>query len=111
MKKPAALVEAHQAPLGIFFYDHPLFPERYRHAAFVALHCGMVSGNLSAVPGFKVVGIFDSPDGSLAQMGDFLTGFGPPHTSRVWGKPVGITANVRGRLYVSSDVGHGRFFA
>ena len=105
MKRPAALVEAHQAPLGIFFYDHPLFPKEYRHAAFVALHGGMTSGNLSAVPGFKVVAIFSEPDGSQAQAGDFLTGFGPPHTSRVWGKPVGISADPRGRLYVSSDSG------
>jgi glucose/arabinose dehydrogenase len=103
MKKPAALVEAHQAPLGMFFYDHPLFPDRFRHAAFVALHGGQVGGNLSAVSGFKVVAIFDGPSDGQAPMADFITGFGPPHTPEVWGKPVGITADPQGRLYVSSD--------
>ena len=53
MERPIALVPAHQAPLGIHIYDHALFPPEYRHAAFVALHGGQVSGNLSAVPGFK----------------------------------------------------------
>ena len=104
MKKPAGLVEAHQAPLGMFFYDHPLFPDRFRHAAFIALHGGLTGGNLSVVPGFKVVALFDTPGDGQAQMADFLTGFGPPHT-QVWGKPVGITADPQGRLYVSSDAG------
>ena len=102
MKKPAGLVEAHQAPLGMFFYDHPLFPERFQNAAFIALHGGLTGGNLSVVPGFKVVALFDTPGDGQAEMADFLTGFGPPHTA-VWGKPVGITADPQGRLYVSSD--------
>ncbi|NKB71163.1 MAG: T9SS type A sorting domain-containing protein [Candidatus Latescibacteria bacterium] len=105
MKRPTALVPAHQAPLGIHIYNHALFPPQYRHAAFVALHGGQVSGNLSVVPGFKVVAIFAQGDGTDARMADFLTGFGPPHKQDVWGKPVGLAADGRGRLYVSSDTG------
>jgi glucose/arabinose dehydrogenase len=104
MKQPAGLVPAHQAPLGIHFYDHALFPERYRHAAFVALHGGKVEGNLSVVPGFKVVALFTEPDGSNGKIADFLTGFDKgPNRADIWGKPVGITSDMQGNLYVSSD--------
>ena len=104
MKRPAALIPAHLAPLGIHFYDHPLFPPQYRHAAFVAVHGGQTGGNLAVVPGFKVIAVFSEPDGANARVGDFLTGFGPGSgRSDVWGKPVGIAHDARGRLYVSSD--------
>jgi hypothetical protein len=98
MKRPAALVPAHQAPLGLHIYEHPLFPDDYRHAVFVALHGGKVQGNLSVVPGLKVVAIFAEPDGSTSTMGDFLTGLGPGRDDNgtLWGKPAGITSDSMG---------------
>ena len=104
MKRPVALVPAHQAPLGIHFYDHDLFPAEYRPTAFVSVHGGKADGNLSAVPGFKVIAVFSAADGSGAVLGDFLTGFAPESDRGLpWGKPVGISSDDRGRLYVSSD--------
>jgi hypothetical protein len=38
-------------------------------------------------------------------VGDFMTGFwpSPPDQSNIWGKPVGITTDRQGNLYLSSD--------
>ena len=101
MQRPVALLPAHLAPMAIHFYAHDLFPPVYRNAAFVALRGGLISGNLAAVPGFKVVALFSEPDGSNARVADFLTGF--EISNRVWGKPVGLTTDSQGNLYVSSD--------
>jgi len=74
-KRPVGLVEAHLAPLGLHFYTQDLFPPRYRNAAFVSLHNGLLEGSLAAVPGHKVVALFSEPDGSNARIGDFISGF------------------------------------
>jgi len=38
------------------------------------------------------------------RLADFVTGFGiDPEGSTVWGKPVGITSDPAGNLYISSD--------
>ena len=100
-QRPAVLVPAHLAPMAIHFYDRDLFPARYRNAAFVALRGGQIAGNLAVVPGFKIIAVFSQPDGSDAQVADFLTGF--KADSQVWGKPVGLTTDPQGNLYVSSD--------
>ncbi|NKB72696.1 MAG: T9SS type A sorting domain-containing protein [Candidatus Latescibacteria bacterium] len=103
-KRPAALVPAHLAPMGIHFYTGDHFPTQFRYAAFVALRGGQTKGNLAVVPGFKVVALFSEADGANAQIADFLTGFGSdPQGSQVWGKPVGISQDAQGRLYVTSD--------
>jgi len=101
MQRPAVLLPAHLEPMAIHFYDRDLFPARYRNAAFVALPGGRSSGGLTVVPGFKVIAVFTEPDGSEAQVADFLTGF--EAGSEVWGKPVGLTTDPQGTLYVSSD--------
>ena len=63
------------------------------------------SGFRGPDPGHKVVALFVDPDGSSAQVGDFMTGFwpGPPDQNNIWGKPVGVTSDRYGNLYVSSD--------
>ena len=104
MRRPVALVPAHLAPMAIHFYRYDTFPPQYRHAAFIALRGGQVEGNLAVVPGFKVVALFSDPDGAKARVGDFLTGFGTgPKRDDVLGKPVGLTTDGAGRLYVTSD--------
>ena len=70
-------------------------------------------------PGYKVMVLFAEPDGSNARVADFLTGFRSDsdedddrgtifslfsfHTGNVWGKPVGLTADEAGHLYLTSD--------
>ncbi len=72
MERPAALVPAHLAPMGIHFYTHDQFPSKYRNAAFVALHAG--HAKLAPTPGYSVIALFNEPDGST-RIEDFLTGF------------------------------------
>ena len=93
MERPVALVPAHLAPMAIHFYTQDRFPDQYKNQAFVAFR----GGSNAAVPGFKVMALFSQPDGTQAQVGDFLTGF------EDWGKPVGISSGADGALYVSSD--------
>ena len=99
---PAVEVPAHLAPMAIEFYEGDLFPASYQHAAFVALRGGRAPGNLAVVNGFKVVVLFEQPDGSF-QAADFLTGF--QKDGEVWAKPVGLATDAAGNLYVSSDHG------
>lgn len=102
MSRPEALIPAHLAPLGIHFYTHDRFPAEYRNAAFIACRAG--AGG--PAPGYKVIALFSEPDGSNARIGEFMTGFRPdPIQKEVWGKPVGITSDTMGNLYVTSDWG------
>ena len=100
MERPAALVPAHLAPMGLHFYAHDQFPPQYKHAAFVAFRAGVLGSD----PGYKVMALFAEPDGSNARVADFLTGFRPdPNERAVWGKPVGLITDEAGHLYVTSD--------
>jgi glucose/arabinose dehydrogenase len=99
--KPVAQAGAHLGPMGIHFYRGERFPEPFRHAAFVAFR----GGSNAIVPGQKVLALFSEPDGSSPRLAEFLSGFQPKVGSGdgVWGKPVGLTTDVDGNLYVSSD--------
>ena len=99
--KPVAQAGARLGPMGIHFYRGERFPELYRNAAFVAFR----GGSNASVPGQKVLALFSEPDGRNARLADFLRGFQPSvgSGSGVWGKPVGLTTDAHGNLYISSD--------
>lgn len=101
MQRPAALVDAHVAPMDIHFYPSGNFPEKYHNAAFMAYRAGALGPD----PGHKVAALFVNPDGSNAQVADFMTGFwpNPPDQDNIWGKLVGIASDSDGALYISSD--------
>ena len=115
MESPAILVPAHLAPMALHFYERDQFPPQYKHAAFVACRAGVLGND----PGYKIMALFAEPDGSSARVADFLTGFRPDsdedagrglfsgffsfNTSNAWGKPVGLTTDEAGRLYLTSD--------
>ncbi|MBT3346323.1 MAG: T9SS type A sorting domain-containing protein [Gemmatimonadetes bacterium] len=105
MQRPAALVPAHTAPMGIHFYDHGQFPAKYRNAAFVALHAG--HAKLAPIEGYSVVALFTEPDGSRSRIADFVTGFQTGvEVEDVWGYPNGLITDDEGALYLSSDLGN-----
>ena len=116
MEPPAVLVPAHLALMALHFYTHDQFPPQYKHAAFIACRAGALGND----PGYKVMALFADPDGSNARVADFLTGFrldSDEDTDRgllsgffsffnsgnVWGKPVGLTTDEAGHLYLTSD--------
>jgi len=94
---PAHEFPAHTAPLGIAFYDAQAFPQRYRGAAFVALHG---SWNRSSKSGYEVVAVHFQADGSTSQE-PFLTGF--EVDQQVSGRPVGVAVGPAGELFISDD--------
>ena len=118
MDTPAVLIPAHLAPMALHFYERDQFPLQYKHAAFVACRAGALGND----PGYKVMVLFAEPDGSNAHVADFLTGFRLDsdedngdaglgglfgffsfNSSNAWGKPVGLTTDEAGHLYLSSD--------
>ena len=118
MDTPAVLIPAHLAPMALHFYERDQFPPQYKHAAFVACRAGALGND----PGYKVMVLFAEPDGSNARVADFLTGFRLDsdedngdaglsglfgffffNSSNAWGKPVGLTTDEAGYLYLSSD--------
>jgi glucose/arabinose dehydrogenase len=94
---PAHELPAHSAPLGMAFYTADAFPERYRDAAFVALHG---SWNRSRKQGYEVVVVRFREDGS-SERETFLSGFEVDEA--VSGRPVGIAVGPEGELFVSDD--------
>ena len=118
MDTPAVLIPAHLAPMALHFYTHDQFPPQYKHAAFVACRAGALGND----PGYKVMALFAEPDGSNTRVADFLTGFRLDsdedngdaglgrlfgffsfNSSNAWGKPVGLTTDEAGHLYLTSD--------
>jgi glucose/arabinose dehydrogenase len=118
MDTPAVLIPAHLAPMALHFYERDQFPPQYKHAAFVACRAGALGND----PGYKVMVLFAEPDGSNARVADFLTGFRLDsdedngdsglsglfgffsfNSANVWGKPVGLTTDEAGHLYLTSD--------
>lgn len=102
MKQPAALVQAHSAPMAIEF-SNGSFQPHFRNGAFVAFRG---SWNRSTPTGFKIVYLdFDGENDSTANyVADVVRGFLVDAVSKkVWGRPVGLETDTRGNLYISSD--------
>ena len=104
MIQPAALVQAHSAPMAIEF-SNPSFPPQFRDGAFVAFRG---SWNRSLPTGYKVVFLKfrNSQDTTAEYVTDVVTGFQPAESSSrgfIWGRPVGLAIDLRGNLYVGSD--------
>ena len=99
---PVHSFAAHNAPLGIRFLATPL-RSGAQATALVALHG---SWNRSVKDGYKVVALDFEPNGKIVES-DFMTGF--EHKGDVIGRPVDITQNTQGELFISDDFS-GRIF-
>ncbi len=97
---PDVLLQPHDAPLQLAFYDGRQFPDAYQGDIFVTSHG---SWNRSVRTGYELIRIprHHSPTAS-GEYEDFLTGFVLP-SGEVWGRPVGVTTASDGSLLVTED--------
>jgi len=94
---PAFNLQAHSAPLGLAFIDSRQFPADWQGDLLVAFHG---SWNRSVPTGYKVVRL--KVDGEkVSDQTDFMTGF--LQNDQTIGRPVDLTFDSAGRLYVSDD--------
>ena len=100
--KPAQLLGAHIAPLGLKFYDGKMFPAEYQNNIFIAMHG---SWNRETKQGYNVMRIKLDEKGNASKPEPFLTGFlqdekaDPP----MWGRPVDVLVLKDGSMLVSDD--------
>ncbi|GJD42201.1 hypothetical protein AFCDBAGC_0035 [Methylobacterium cerastii] len=95
---PAALLGPHTASLGLRFYTGAMFPADYKNAMFIARHG---SWNRTRKLGGDVVVARLGPDGKVASVEPFLTGFLQDNT--YVGRPVDVLVAQDGALLVSDD--------
>lgn len=99
---PDVSLGAHTASLGLTFYKHKAFPEKYQGGAFITQHG---SWNRSTLAGYKVVFVPFKNGVPSGAPEDFLTGFiANLKKNQVYGRPVGVTVTPDGSLLITDDV-------
>lgn len=105
--QPIVGFPGHFAPNALLFYDGDMFPERYRHGAFIAFH-----GSTIRMP-YSQAGYFVAfvpmkngmPTGDWEVFADGFAGIDPiPNTSDAAARPVGLAQGPDGSIYVSESV-------
>lgn len=97
---PTYKFRAHNAPLGIHFIQpHANLPRSFNRTALVALHG---SWNRSTLDGYKVISLHWDEEGNIESR-DFISGF--LAEDGIIGRPVDVTQDQQGRLYVTDDLG------
>jgi len=105
---PVVEFPAHQAQLGMAFYDGRMFPERYRGGIFVAAH-GSWNRTVptGALVNFVPVGadgtVPPGNDETVGQLEVFAEGWLDPDTGMYTGRPVDVAVMRDGSLLVSDD--------
>jgi glucose/arabinose dehydrogenase len=97
---PDVLLQPHNAPLQIAFYQGQQFPDEYQGDIFASEHG---SWNKSVRTGYGVIRVPLHQTGEASgEYEDFLTGFVLAN-GQVWGRPVGVTTALDGALLVTDD--------
>lgn len=96
---PDVLIQPHDTPLGLVFYEGTQFPARYRGDLFVAAHG---SWNRGERTGYEVILVPVKNGRAEEDYQDFMTGF-VRKDGQVWGRPVGVAVAADGFLLVSDD--------
>jgi glucose/arabinose dehydrogenase len=99
--KPATLLGAHSAPLGMRFYTGKMFPQRYQNAIFIARHGPW---NRTTKYAADVVVAFLDAQGNVTSVEPFLTGL--VENNGYLGRPVDVLVMKDGSLLVSDDHNH-----
>jgi glucose/arabinose dehydrogenase len=98
--KPQVEFPAHQAQLGMTFYNAKQFPARYQGGVFVAAHG---SWNRTKATGGLVNFVPIKADGSADKSEVFAEGFLDESTGSYRGRPVDVAVWKDGSLLVSDD--------
>jgi glucose/arabinose dehydrogenase len=97
---PDVLLQPHNAPLQLTFYEGQQFPTEYRGGVFATAHG---SWNRSVRTGYEIVRVpIDRNGHATGEYRDFVTGF-VVDDDHVWGRPVGIAEAADGSLVFSDD--------
>jgi glucose/arabinose dehydrogenase len=106
MKPPAAWTKpqvefpAHQAQLGMTFYNGKMFPAKYQGGIFVAAHG---SWNRTKASGGLIDFVSLKADGTADKHEVFAEGFLDPDTGLYRGRPVDVAQMKDGSLLISDD--------
>ena len=95
---PAVLLGPHVAPLGMEFYEGEMFPEAYRHQAFIAEHG---SWNRREKIGYRIKLVHFDADGLATGQEVFAKGWLDGEES--WGRPVDVAILDDGSMLISDD--------
>jgi len=96
---PIAELGAHVAPLGIAFYDHNEFPEKYKNSLFIALHGSWNKYNGKS--GYEVIFVKLDPSGNYLYQESFISGW--LQNENAWGRPVAPFIMSDGSMLISDD--------
>jgi glucose/arabinose dehydrogenase len=97
---PEVNFPAHQAQLGMSFYNGKKFPSKYRGGIFVAAHG---SWNRTEASGAEIQFIPVNADGTAGEMEVFAKGWLDEETGIYRGRPVDVAPMKDGSLLVSDD--------
>jgi glucose/arabinose dehydrogenase len=96
---PDILLQAHNASLGLTFYEGNQFPKEYRGDLFAGEHG---SWNRAIRGGYEVVRVPLENGHASGVYEDFVTGFVTPD-GKPWGRPVGVAVSQDGSIYFTDD--------
>jgi glucose/arabinose dehydrogenase len=98
--QPVAKMGAHVAVMGVHFYTGKMFPAAYQNAALIARKG---SWNRNKKSGYDVVMVRANPDGTLAQVTPFISGFMDSSDNSFWGRPAYMMQLEDGSLLLSDE--------
>jgi glucose/arabinose dehydrogenase len=98
--RPQVEFPAHQAQLGMTFYNGSMFPAKYRGGIFVAAHG---SWNRTKASGALINFVPLKGDGTAGQSEVFAEGWLDPNTGIYKGRPVDVAPMKDGSLLISDD--------
>jgi glucose/arabinose dehydrogenase len=98
--KPQIEFAAHQAQLGMTFYNGKMFPAKYQGGIFVAAHG---SWNRTKASGGLIDFVSLKADGNADKQEVFADGFLDPETGLYRGRPVDVAVMKDGSMLISDD--------
>lgn len=98
--KPAQVLRAHVAALGVKFYTGDMFPAEYKNQVFIAEHG---SWNRTRKIGYQVSMVKINNNTTSGGYEAFATGWLDEESQKAWGRPVDVLVLDDGSMLVSDD--------